>query len=75
MVGGTEGMRGSQIGTWGGLLGGLRTFMQLKDILKKRKITGLCVKSRRFQIGNRDCCHHLPKRYVMLMLCCINIII
>ena len=24
-------------------------------MLKKRKITGLCIKSRRFQIGNRDC--------------------
>ncbi|XP_010250219.1 PREDICTED: uncharacterized protein LOC104592509 isoform X2 [Nelumbo nucifera] len=30
-------------------------FTRLKDLLKKRKITGLCVKSRRFQIGNRDC--------------------
>ncbi|KAL8130006.1 hypothetical protein V2J09_019161 [Rumex salicifolius] len=30
-------------------------FTKLKDILKKRKITGLCIKSRRFQIGNRDC--------------------
>ncbi|KAK3437118.1 hypothetical protein EUGRSUZ_C01723 [Eucalyptus grandis] len=30
-------------------------FTRLKDILKKRKITGLCIKSKRFQIGNRDC--------------------
>lgn len=30
-------------------------FTKLKDLLKKRKITGLCIKSRRFQIGNRDC--------------------
>ncbi|KAK3211933.1 hypothetical protein Dsin_016639 [Dipteronia sinensis] len=30
-------------------------FTRLKDLLKKRKITGLCIKSRRFQIGNRDC--------------------
>ena len=30
-------------------------FTRLKDILKKRKISGLCVKSRRFQVGGRDC--------------------
>lgn len=33
----------------------IENFTRLKDILKKRKITGLCVKSRRFQVGNRDC--------------------
>ncbi|GAB2215403.1 hypothetical protein Droror1_Dr00019786 [Drosera rotundifolia] len=33
----------------------IENFTKLKDILKKRKITGLCIKSRRFQIGNRDC--------------------
>lgn len=33
----------------------IENFTKLKDLLKKRKITGLCVKSRRFQIGNRDC--------------------
>ncbi|XP_009588719.1 uncharacterized protein [Nicotiana tomentosiformis] len=33
----------------------IENFTRLKDILKKRKITGLCIKSRRFQIGNRDC--------------------
>ncbi|XP_010241582.1 PREDICTED: uncharacterized protein LOC104586136 [Nelumbo nucifera] len=33
----------------------IENFTRLKDLLKKRKITGLCVKSRRFQIGNRDC--------------------
>nr|ABG37644.1 unknown [Populus trichocarpa] len=33
----------------------IENFMRLKDLLKKRKITGLCIKSRRFQIGNRDC--------------------
>eukprot|EP00884_Botryococcus_braunii_P019083 jgi/Botrbrau1/5859/Bobra.0366s0040.1 len=27
----------------------------LKDQLKKKKITGLCVKSKRFQVGSRDC--------------------
>ena len=30
-------------------------FTRLKDLLKKRKITGLCIKSRRFQVGGRDC--------------------
>ncbi|KAJ8558538.1 hypothetical protein K7X08_034067 [Anisodus acutangulus] len=33
----------------------IENFTRLKDILKKRKITGLCIKSRRFPIGNRDC--------------------
>ncbi|KAH9300653.1 hypothetical protein KI387_012236, partial [Taxus chinensis] len=33
----------------------IENFTRLKDILKKRKITGLCVKSRRFQVGNHDC--------------------
>ncbi|KAF8407158.1 hypothetical protein HHK36_006284 [Tetracentron sinense] len=33
----------------------IENFTRLKDLLKKRKITGLCVKSRKFQIGNRDC--------------------
>ncbi|XP_043699607.1 uncharacterized protein LOC122650289 isoform X1 [Telopea speciosissima] len=60
----------SKNGGWlGGRIGGARksdgylgkftwrieNFTRLKDLLKKRKITGLCVKSRRFQIGNRDC--------------------
>ena len=30
-------------------------FTRLKELLKKRKITGLCIKSRRFQVGCRDC--------------------
>ena len=30
-------------------------FTKLKELLKKRKITGLCIKSRRFQVGSRDC--------------------
>ncbi len=30
-------------------------FTRLKDLLKKRKITGLCIKSRRFAVGGRDC--------------------
>ncbi|CAN6459650.1 unnamed protein product [Victoria cruziana] len=33
----------------------IENFTRLKDLLKKRKITGLCLKSKRFQIGNRDC--------------------
>ncbi|KAJ7566029.1 hypothetical protein O6H91_02G085600 [Diphasiastrum complanatum] len=33
----------------------IENFTKLKDLLKKRKITGLCIKSRRFQVGNRDC--------------------
>lgn len=33
----------------------IENFTRLKDLLKKRKITGLCIKSRRFQIGNHDC--------------------
>ncbi|CAG9460218.1 unnamed protein product [Pedinophyceae sp. YPF-701] len=33
----------------------VENFNKLKDILKKRKITGLCIKSRRFQVGGRDC--------------------
>ncbi|KAG6485229.1 uncharacterized protein LOC122012707 isoform X1 [Zingiber officinale] len=33
----------------------IENFTRLKDLLKKRKITGLCIKSRKFQIGNRDC--------------------
>jgi hypothetical protein len=30
-------------------------FSRLKDVLKKRKITGLCVKSRRFIVGGFTC--------------------
>lgn len=33
----------------------IEQFTRLKDILKKRKITGLCVKSKRFTVGGRDC--------------------
>ncbi|GLT43653.1 hypothetical protein SLA2020_175890 [Shorea laevis] len=33
----------------------IENFTKLKDLLKKRKITGLCIKSRRFRIGNQDC--------------------
>ena len=30
-------------------------FTRLKELLKKRKITGMCVKSRCFQVGGREC--------------------
>ena len=30
-------------------------FTRLKDLLKKRKITGLCIKSRRFSVGGCTC--------------------
>ena len=33
----------------------IEAFTRLKDLLKKRKITGLCIKSRRFTVGGRDC--------------------
>ncbi|KAK8482512.1 hypothetical protein V6N13_031240 [Hibiscus sabdariffa] len=33
----------------------IENFTRLKDLLKKRKITGLCIKSKRFQIGSWDC--------------------
>lgn len=33
----------------------LENFTRLKDLLKKRKITGLCIKSRRFSVGGKDC--------------------
>ncbi|XP_061964039.1 uncharacterized protein LOC133688545 isoform X2 [Populus nigra] len=32
----------------------IENFSRLKDILKKKKIKGLCVKSRRFRIGNME---------------------
>lgn len=42
-------------GFQGKFLWRIENFTKLKDLLKKRKITGLCIKSRRFQVGNRDC--------------------
>lgn len=33
----------------------IENFTKLKDLLKKRKITSLCIKSRRFQVGGKDC--------------------
>ncbi|KAJ3679504.1 hypothetical protein LUZ60_017515 [Juncus effusus] len=30
-------------------------FAKLKDILKRRKISGICIKSKKFQVGGRDC--------------------
>ncbi|MQL85323.1 hypothetical protein Taro_017837 [Colocasia esculenta] len=52
--GGGSGARKSE-GNFGKFTWRIENFTRLKDLLKKRKITGLCVKSRRFQIGNRDC--------------------
>lgn len=53
-VGGRSNVRKSD-GHQGKFTWRIENFTRLKDILKKRKITGLCVKSRRFQVGNRDC--------------------
>lgn len=54
MLGGRGPARKSD-GHFGKFTWRIENFTRLKDLLKKRKITGLCVKSRRFQIGNRDC--------------------
>ena len=58
--GGTGGGGGGAKGDSGEIYSGrfvwrIDNFTRLKDLLKKRKITGLCVKSRRFQVGGRDC--------------------
>ncbi|XP_024544379.1 uncharacterized protein LOC9654920 [Selaginella moellendorffii] len=42
-------------GYQGKFLWKIENFTKLKDLLKKRRITGLCIKSKRFQVGNRDC--------------------
>ena len=44
-------------------------FTKLKDILKKRKITGLCVKSKRFTVGGRDCRLIVYPRGLLQTLC------
>ncbi|XP_010906892.1 uncharacterized protein [Elaeis guineensis] len=54
LLGGRAATRKSD-GHFGKFTWRIENFTRLKDLLKKRKITGLCVKSRRFQIGNRDC--------------------
>lgn len=54
VVGGRGSVRKSD-GHFGKFTWRIENFTRLKDLLKKRKITGLCVKSKRFQIGNRDC--------------------
>ncbi|KAL7168455.1 hypothetical protein ACSBR2_038819 [Camellia fascicularis] len=38
----------------GGFVWKIKNFTRLKDLMKKRKIVGLAVNSRRFQIGNQD---------------------
>ncbi|KAF7079512.1 hypothetical protein CFC21_083732 [Triticum aestivum] len=52
--GGRSGTRKSD-GHFGKFVWRIENFTRLKELLKKRKITGLCIKSRRFQVGNRDC--------------------
>ncbi|CAN6273468.1 unnamed protein product [Urochloa humidicola] len=52
--GGRTGARKSD-GHFGKFVWRIENFTRLKELLKKRKITGLCIKSRRFQVGNRDC--------------------
>ncbi|CAM0945240.1 unnamed protein product [Alopecurus aequalis] len=52
--GGRSGTRKSD-GHFGKFVWRIENFSRLKELLKKRKITGLCIKSRRFQVGNRDC--------------------
>ena len=55
-------------------------FTRLKELLKKRKITGMCVKSKRFQVAGRDCrliiyprgmcaCHDNPASLSASCLC------
>ncbi|KAJ4958148.1 hypothetical protein NE237_025259 [Protea cynaroides] len=55
LLGGRSGGARKSDGFLGKFTWRIENFTKLKDLLKKRKITGLCVKSRRFQIGNRDC--------------------
>ena len=56
LVGGRSGSgQRKSDGHMGKFIWRIENFTRLKDLLKKRKITGLCIKSRRFQIGNRDC--------------------
>ncbi|XP_059658166.1 uncharacterized protein LOC132304488 isoform X2 [Cornus florida] len=56
LIGGRSGNSGRKSdGHVGKFTWRIENFTRLKDILKKRKITGLCIKSRRFQIGSRDC--------------------
>ena len=47
----------------------IEAFTRLKDLLKKRKITGLCIKSRRFTVGGRDCRLIVYPRGALLMFC------
>lgn len=54
MVGGRMQARKSD-GNYGKFTWRIENFTRLKEWLKKKKLTSLCVKSRKFQIGNRDC--------------------
>ena len=45
----------------------------MQDLLKKRKITGLCIKSKRFIVGGRDCrliVYPRGEACIMLSACC-----
>jgi hypothetical protein len=42
-------------GYYGKLTWRIGGFTKLKEMLKKRKITGVCIKSKKFQVGGRDC--------------------
>lgn len=52
----------------------IENFTRLKDLLKKRKITGLCIKSRRFQVGNRDCRLIVYPRGELAFHCLLSVI-
>jgi hypothetical protein len=49
--GGPERALGGSDLYYGKFLWRIENFTKLKELLKKRKITGLCIKSRRFQVG------------------------
>jgi hypothetical protein len=51
-LGGASGAADSYQGTF---VWRIEHFTRLKDLLKKRKITGLCIKSRRFCVGGCTC--------------------
>ncbi|KAG8060322.1 hypothetical protein GUJ93_ZPchr0002g26382 [Zizania palustris] len=57
MIGASGGRAGAKKsdGHFGKFVWRIENFTRLKELLKKRRITGLCIKSRRFQVGNRDC--------------------
>jgi hypothetical protein len=60
-------------GNFGKFVWRIESFTKLKELLKKRKITGLCIKSRRFQVGSRDCHLIVYPRGKCLRLCFLQI--